>query len=76
MMKEEEKKKDLLTVAQAAKVLGFTEATIHIWIKKEGAPYTTHYAGLRPYKVIDLSEFTAWLKVRQEAQPARKIKGG
>lgn len=72
MMKKEEKKKDLLTVAQTAKTLGFTAATIHNWIKKEGAPYTTHHAGLRPYKVIDLTEFTAWLKTRQLKIKARK----
>ena len=71
-MREKEKKENLLTVAQAAKELGFAEATIHNWIKKEDAPYTTHYAGLRPYKVIDLPKFTAWLKARQEVQPARK----
>lgn len=72
MMKEEEKKKDLLTVAQAAKVLGFTAATIHNWIKKEGAPYTIQHTGLRSFRVIDLSEFTAWLQVRQEEQTTRK----
>jgi transposase len=72
MMKKEEKKKPLLTVAQVAKKIGRTKATIYRWIKEEGAVHTVHYIGLRPYKMIDLSEFTAWLKARQENQTARK----
>ena len=76
MMKQEEKKKDLLTVAQAAKKLGYSWPTIYRWIREEDAPYTISYAGLRPHMIINLSEFTAWLKAWQTNQPparARKI---